>query len=106
LKTSDGRACLFETRGIDRQARRCATSAKLLIDAADLGGACNQNFFKYRAGVVAGDLKDLFRIGRRSLSIGILSRRPQMAESYLVTARSCSGAHCYSYARGDFFPVA
>jgi hypothetical protein len=37
----------------------------------ELAGAF-ENFFKYRASVVAGDLKDLFRIGRRSLSIGIL----------------------------------
>ena len=38
---------------------------------SELAGAF-ENFFKYRARVVAGDLKDLFRIGRRSLSIGIL----------------------------------
>jgi hypothetical protein len=38
---------------------------------SELAGAF-ENFFKFRAGVVAGDLKDLFRIGRRSLSIGIL----------------------------------
>jgi len=37
----------------------------------ELAGAF-ENFFKYRASVVAGDLKDLFRIGRRSLSIGVL----------------------------------
>jgi hypothetical protein len=38
---------------------------------SELAGAF-ENFFKYRASVVAGDLKDLFRIGRRSLSIGFL----------------------------------
>jgi hypothetical protein len=29
-------------------------------------------FFEYRAGVVAGDLRHLFRVGRRSLLIGIM----------------------------------
>src|ERR1700737_3178170 len=38
---------------------------------SEIAGAF-ENFFKYRAAVIAGDLKDLFRIGRRSLSIGIL----------------------------------
>jgi hypothetical protein len=38
---------------------------------SEIAGAF-ENFFNYRAAVVAGDLKDLFRIGRRSLSIGIL----------------------------------
>jgi hypothetical protein len=38
---------------------------------SELAGAF-ENFFKFRAGVIAGDLKDLFRIGRRSLTIGIL----------------------------------
>jgi hypothetical protein len=49
---------------------------------SQLAGAF-ENFFKFRAGVVARDLKDLFRIGRRSLSIGI-----SVLALCLVVARS------------------
>jgi hypothetical protein len=49
---------------------------------SELAGAF-ENFFKYRAAVVAGDIKDLFRIGRRSLSIAIL-----VLTACLIVARS------------------
>lgn len=42
-----------------------------------------ENFFKYRAGVVSGDLHELFRVGRRSLIIGVV-----VLAACLLVARS------------------
>jgi hypothetical protein len=39
-------------------------------DAKDIGAAMNR-FFEYRAGLIGRDLKELFRVGRLSLAIGL-----------------------------------
>jgi hypothetical protein len=46
-----------------------------LPEAQDVGPAVKQ-FFAYRAKVITLELKELFRIGRRSLAIGFTSARP------------------------------
>lgn len=59
--------------------------------AGDLGNALRR-YFDYRAGVVALDLNELFRVGRRSLAIGFVVLALCLAATQAVAGRFGTGS--------------
>lgn len=59
-------------------------------NAADICAALNR-YFDYRAGIIGLDLKELFRVGRRSLAIGLAVLAGCLVANHIISARVESG---------------